>query len=72
MGLAESIEQSDSEGANDNKDVKISAIRGRKIITITTSVIPASGKLLTISTKVTWPEDEQDMRVKKVWIKTIG
>lgn len=53
-------------GANNNKDVKLLVIRGRKIIITTISIILASGKLLTISTKVTWSEDKQDVKMKKV------
>lgn len=33
MGLAELIEQNNSEEVNDDKDVRVSAIRGRKITT---------------------------------------
>ncbi len=70
MGLAEPIEQSDSEEVDDNKDVRVSAVRGRKITTTTTSAIPAGGKLSIASIKVTLPKVVQNVRVKKVWIET--
>ncbi len=66
MGLAEPIEQSDSEEVDDNKDVRVSAVKGRKITTTTTNAIPAGGKLLTVSSKMTLPESGQDVKVKKV------
>ncbi len=34
--------------------------------TIIVSVIPIGGKLLMVSIKVTLPEDEQDVRMKKI------
>ena len=67
-----SIRQSDSEEIDDNKDIKVSAIKGKKITTTTASAIFAGGKLLTISIKVTLPGGGQDVRVKIVWIETIS
>ena len=46
MSLAKSTEQSGSKKVDDNKDVKVSAVKDRKITTITTNAIPAGGKLL--------------------------
>ncbi len=45
MSLGEPTEQSGSEEVNDDKDVRVLAVRGRKIITTTASVIPADRKL---------------------------
>ncbi len=70
MGLAEPTERGGSEEVDDDKDVRVSAVRGRKITTTTASAIPTSGKLSTASFKVTLPEGGQDVRVKKVWIET--
>ncbi len=72
MGLAEPIEQSGSRKVDNNEDVKVSAVRCRRITTTTASAILAGGKLSMTSTKVTLPEGVQDVRVKKVWIKTTG
>lgn len=58
MGLAEPIEQGDSEEVDDDKDVRVSIVKDRKIITTIASAIPASGKLLMTSFKVTLPEDK--------------
>ncbi len=66
MGLAELTEQNDSEEVDDDEDVRLLAVRGRKITITTASAIPASGKLSIASTKVTLPEGMQDVRVKKV------
>ncbi len=66
MGLAELIEQSVSEEIDDNEDVRVLIVRGKKIITTTASVILVSRKLSTASIKVTLPEVGQDIRVKKV------
>ncbi len=66
MGLAEPSEQSDNEEVNDDKDVKVLVVRGKKITTTTTSAIPAGGKLLTASFKMILLEDGQDVNVKKV------
>ncbi len=66
MGLTESIKPSGSEEVDDDKDVRVSAVRGRKITTTIASAIPAGGKLLTVSTKVILPEGVQDVRVKKI------
>ncbi len=52
MGLAKPTKQNGSEEVDDNKDVKVLAVRDRKIIITTTSAIPASGQLLTASSKV--------------------
>ena len=72
MGLTEPTEQSDSKEVNDNEDVKVSAVRGRKIIITIVSVIPAARKLSTTSTKETLLEGRQDVKVKKIWIETIS
>ena len=58
MGLTKHTEQSGSEKVDDVKDIKVLAVRGRKIILTTTSAIPTGGKLLTVSIKVTLPESE--------------
>ena len=58
MGLAKPTKQSGNEEVDDDKNVRVSAVRSKKIITITISVIPAGGKLLTASTKMTLLEDE--------------
>ncbi len=70
MDLAEPKEQSGSEQVNDNEDVRVSAVRGRKITITTASVIPVGRKLSTASLKMTLPESGQDVSVKKVWIET--
>ena len=69
MGLAKPIEQSGNEKVDDNKDVKVSAVKGRKITTTIASAISAGGKLSMASTKVILLENVQDVRVKKVWIE---
>ncbi len=56
MGLAEPTEQNGSEEVNDDKDIKVSAVRGKKITITTVSTILTGGKLLTASSKVTLPE----------------
>ncbi len=66
MGLAKPTEQIGSQKVNDDKDVRVSAVRGRKITTTTASVILAYGKLSTASFKVILPKSGQDVRVKKV------
>ena len=67
MGLTEPTEQSGAEKVDDNKNVRILAVRGRKIITTTASAILVGGKLLTISTKMTLPvSGGHDVRVKKI------
>lgn len=43
---------------NNDKNVRVLAIRGRKIITTITSVISVSEKLLTVLIKGTLPEDK--------------
>ena len=48
----EPIEQSGSEKVDDNKDFRVSIVSDRKITTIIAYTIPASRKLLTISTKM--------------------
>ena len=66
MSLAEPTKQSDSEEIDNNKDIRISIVRGRKIIITTASAIFVGGKLLMASTKKTLPKNEQDMKIKKV------
>ena len=66
MSLTKSIEQSDSERVDNNKNVRVLAIRGKKITTTTTSAIFVGGKLLTASIKVTLLENKQDVRLKKI------
>ena len=56
MGLAKLKKQSGSKEVNDNKNVRVLVVRGRKITTTTTSLISASRKLSMISTKVTLPK----------------
>ncbi len=66
----EPTKQSGSEKVDDDKDIKVSAVRGRKITTTTASARPAGGKLLMASSKITLLEGEQDVRMKKIWIET--
>ncbi len=66
MGLAEPTEESSSEEVDDDEDVRVSTVRGRKITTTIANAIPAGGKLSTASSKVTLLEGGQDVRVKKV------
>ena len=61
-----------SEAVDDNKDVRISAIRSRKITITIASARFAGGKLSTILINMTLPDGGQDVRVKKVWIETTG
>ncbi len=66
MGLAEPVKQSGSKEVNDDRNIRVSAVRKRKITTTIASAIPMSGKLSTASTKVTLLEGRQNMRVKKI------
>ena len=66
IGLVKLIEQSNSEKVNDNKDIRISVVRGEKITTTTASALFASRKLLMVSIKVILPEGKQNIRVKKI------
>lgn len=52
----EPIKQSNSEEFNDKKDIKVSAIKNRKITITIISIIPAGRKLLMVSRKMTLPE----------------
>ena len=70
INLIKPTKQSSNEEVNDNKDVEVSIVKGKKIIITTISAIFADGKLSTTSTKIALPEDEQDVRVKKIWIET--
>ncbi len=72
MGLAEPTKQSSSEEVDGNKKIRVSAVRGRQIITTIASAIFASRKLITASTKVILLEGGHNMRVKKIWIETTG
>ena len=72
MSLVEPTKQRSSKEVNDNKNVRMLAVRSRKITTTIISAILVSRKLSTISTKVTLPEVGQDVKDKKVWIETIG
>ncbi len=56
MGLVKPTEQSGDKKVDDNKDVRVSAVKGRKITTTTISAIFTGGKLLTASSKVTLSE----------------
>ena len=58
IGLAELTKQNGSKEVNNNKDVRVLPVRGRKITITTTTAIPAGGKLSTASIKVTLLEDE--------------
>ena len=70
MGLMKPIKQNNGEEINDDKNVRISLVKGRKITAITVSAISARKKLLTTSTNMTLLElDGQDMRVKKIWME---
>lgn len=61
MSLAEPIEQSGNKKVDDDEDVRVLAVRGRKITTTTISTIPTGGKLSTTSMKITLPEGEKDI-----------
>lgn len=66
MSLAKSTKQNSSEEVNENKDIRVSVIRSRKITITTLSAIPAGGKLSTASAKIISIKGGQDVRVKKV------
>lgn len=53
MGQAKLIEQNGSKKVNNNKDLRVSAIKSKKITITTASIIFAGKKLLMISIKVT-------------------
>ena len=66
MSLMEFIKQSGSEKVDDDKDVRISKIRGQKITITITSAIIARENLLMASTKITLSEPgKEDVRVRK-------
>lgn len=69
MGLAEPTEQNDSEKVHDNKDVRVLAVRNKKIIISIVNTIPAGEKLLTTSTEMNLLEGGYNIRVRKVWIE---
>lgn len=46
------MEEIGSKEVDNNKDIRVSAIRGKKIITTTASTISVGGKLLMVSTKI--------------------
>lgn len=70
MGLAKFTEYNGSKKVDNNKDVRVSVVRGRKIPITTTSVIFVGGKLSAALTKMTLQETGQNMRVKNIWIET--
>lgn len=55
-----------SKEIDDDEDVKVLVIRGRKIAIITASTKPAVEKLLMASIKVTLREDERDVSMSKI------
>ncbi len=55
------IKQSGSEKVDNNEDIRVSVVRGRKSITTTASAIPTGRKLLMASTKEILSEGEQDI-----------
>lgn len=59
-------QQYSSEEINDDKNVRIPAVKGRKITITTASAKPVVGKLLTASTKVVLIEDGRDVNVRKI------
>lgn len=66
MSLMEFIKQSGSEKVDDDKDVRISKIRGQKITITITSAIIAWENLLMASTKITLSEpSKENVRVRK-------
>lgn len=69
MDLAKPIDQNGSKKIDDNKNIKIPVLKGRKIIITTANTISVCRKLLTALTTVILPECWQDVRVKKIWIK---
>lgn len=56
MSLMEPIKQSSSDEVNENKDVKISIVKSKKITITIINTISAGIKLLTVSTNMTLPE----------------
>ena len=58
MDIAEIIKQNGSEEVNNNKNVRVSVVKGRKITTTTASAILVVRKLSMASTKVTLLGDE--------------
>ncbi len=67
-GLTERTEQSGSEQVDDDEEVRVPALKGRKVAMTTAGAKPEGGKLLTASTRVALGKDGQDVSVRKVWI----
>lgn len=59
-------QQRDSEEIDNNKNVNVPAIRGKKIVITIASAKRVVEKLLTVLTKVDLVEDKQDMSVIKI------
>ena len=66
MSLIKLIKQSNSKKVDNNKDIRVLAVKNRKITITTISTIFVSGKLLIILIKVTLLKNEQDIKVKKI------
>ena len=73
MGLTKLTKQNSSEKVNDNKDVKVLAVRSRKITTTTiTNTILVGQKLSMVAIKMTLSEGWQDVRVKKYGLRLLA
>lgn len=59
-------QQYSNEEVNNNKDVKVLMVKGRKIATTIASAKPVVKNLLTTLTKVALIEDSQDINVRKI------
>lgn len=57
---------SDSEKVYNNKNIKILAIKNKKVVIITINAKPIIGKLLIASTKIVFIKDGQDISMRKV------
>lgn len=58
-----------SKKVDDDEDVRISAVKDRKIATIIANTKCAVEKLLMAPIKIALMEDRQDVSVKKIWIE---
>lgn len=56
----------------DKKDLRVPAVRGKKIDTTTASAKPAVGKLLIASREMALVEDRRDVSVSKLWVWNPG
>lgn len=72
MNIVEPMKQSGGKEIYNNKNIRILVKMGNKITTTTASIIFANRKLLTMLIKMILPKSRQDVKVMKVWIKTIS